>query len=203
MKLSKRLQKICDFIPNDSKVIDVGADHALVDIYLNKYKNCTCLATDISASCIQKCQQNILMAKADVQTLVTDGLNNINLTNEIIIIAGMGGHRILNILDKNITNDLIISSHSDTPLIRKLMYEKGYHIFKEEAVFEKKYYIITYYKYGKARKIDYFISPFLTNDYKYMRHLLNIYQNKYLNETKISKKIKNYLIINKIKKKVK
>jgi len=36
MKLSKRLKAICDFVPNNAEIIDVGADHALVDIYLTK-----------------------------------------------------------------------------------------------------------------------------------------------------------------------
>ena len=48
MKLKPRLQAIANLIKDNSKIIDVGADHGLLDIYLSKYKNCTCLATDIS-----------------------------------------------------------------------------------------------------------------------------------------------------------
>ena len=59
MKLSKRLKTICDFIPNNSNVIDVGADHAKVSIYLNKYKYCHVLATDISENCLTKAKENI------------------------------------------------------------------------------------------------------------------------------------------------
>ena len=34
MKLSRRLQAISDLINPNSKIIDVGADHAFLDIYL-------------------------------------------------------------------------------------------------------------------------------------------------------------------------
>ena len=40
MKISKRLKAISDFITDNSNVIDVGCDHALLDIYLfNNKKN--------------------------------------------------------------------------------------------------------------------------------------------------------------------
>ena len=57
--LSKRLQAICDFVTPNSKVVDIGADHGLVDIYLTKNKNCQCLATDISAKSLEKAKENI------------------------------------------------------------------------------------------------------------------------------------------------
>ena len=39
VKLSKRLKAIADLVDKDSKIIDVGCDHALLDIYLLKNKN--------------------------------------------------------------------------------------------------------------------------------------------------------------------
>ena len=38
IKLSKRLQKIAELINEEDTVLDIGCDHALLDIYLsNKY----------------------------------------------------------------------------------------------------------------------------------------------------------------------
>ena len=34
MKLSKRLKAISEFIDNEDRIIDIGCDHALLDIYL-------------------------------------------------------------------------------------------------------------------------------------------------------------------------
>ena len=98
MKLSKRLKAISDLIPNDSKVIDVGADHALLDIYLNKYKNCSCLATDISPYCTEKAKENAIKYQANIETLTNDGLTGLNLNNEIIVISGMGTKNIIKII---------------------------------------------------------------------------------------------------------
>lgn len=201
--LSKRLKAICDFVEPGSKIIDIGADHGLVDIYLAKYKNCQCLATDISAKALAKAQENIQKAKVNIQTLVTDGLNNINLQNETLIIAGMGTHTILNILNKKITNDLIICTHNNIPLLRKKLKEKGYYIYDEQAVFDKFYYVITYYKYGKGPKTNNYVSPFLTNDINYMRHLLNKYQIKLIHQKQLIPKLKYLFLVRKIKKYVK
>ena len=200
MKLSKRLTAICQLVPENSKVIDVGADHALVDIYLNKNKNCTCLATDISSKALGQAKENIKKYKANVQTKVTDGLKDIYLNDQIIIITGMGTSTIVKILMKNIKNDIIISSHTNHPLIRKFMMKKGYRIHKEIVVKDKFYYVITYYKYKKGKKTDPYVSPFLTKDKEYMNHLLKFYQIKYDHETNIVSKIKYKKIIKKINK---
>ena len=34
MRISKRLKAITEFIDKDDKVVDIGCDHALLDIYL-------------------------------------------------------------------------------------------------------------------------------------------------------------------------
>jgi len=200
MKISKRLKAICDLVPKGSKVIDIGADHALTDIYLEKEKNCTCLATDISEYSILKAKENIKKYNSNVKIKLTDGLNNIVLTDEILIISGMGTNNIIKILNKKITNDIIISSHTKISDLRKFMIKKGYHIEKELALKDKYYYIITYYKYGKKKKINYIISPFLTNNQDYMEHLLNHYKMKYNKNTNFLKKIKYKYIVNKIEK---
>lgn len=201
MKINKRLQAICDLIPENSQVIDVGADHALVDIYLNKIKKCDCLATDISKEAINRAQKNIEKANAKVKTQVLDGLPDLN--DEIIIISGMGAKTIINILKHKITNDLILSPNNNTHLVRKAMRKKGYHIEKELVIKEKRYYVITYYKYGKGLKCDDIVSPFLINNIPYMRKLLNYYQVKSMNEKNKIKKFKYKQIVRKIKKKVK
>ncbi len=149
MKISKRLKTICDLVPENKNIIDIGADHALTDIYLTKYKNCSCLATDISKGAIEQAQKNINKYKVDVKTKVTDGLNDIKLKDEILIISGMGTNTIINILNKEITNDIIISSHTNNEILKKFMEEKNYYVYKEVALFEKHNYIITYYKIKK------------------------------------------------------
>ena len=71
LKLKPRLLEICNLIEPNSKVIDVGADHALLDIYLNKYKNCSCLAIDISKECVIRAVKNSIKYDANIQNKFT------------------------------------------------------------------------------------------------------------------------------------
>ena len=190
--LSKRLQAICDLTPPNTKIIDVGTDHAYVPIYLAKNKNCICLATDISENCIKKAKENI--KDLNIETKVTDGLNGINVKDEIIIISGMGTSTIKKIIQNIKTNDLIISTHTHIPELKKYLKKKHYKIHKEKVIKEKQYYIITYYKYKKGKKIK----PYYTSNKQYMKYTLKYYQMKYKNTKKIkykylTKKITKYL----------
>ena len=142
MKLKPRLQAIADLINNNSKIIDVGADHGLLDIYLSKYKNCTCLATDISPKCIERAIKNSIKYKTTILTKVNDGLNNLKLNDEIIIISGMGTRLIKKILNKDIKNELIISSHTNIEELKEFLKSKKYNIIKEIKIDEKKQYTI-------------------------------------------------------------
>ena len=147
MKLNKRLKTICDMIPVESEIIDVGTDHGYVPIYLNKFKNCHCLATDISEFSLSKARNNALKTQANIDFLCTDGLNNINLKKQIIIISGMGTKTILDILNKNITNDLVISTNNDVNYLIEELIRKGYIVKENKKIIEHKTYEIIYFKY--------------------------------------------------------
>ena len=69
----------------------------------------------------------------NVKLVLSDGLENITETYDVITISGMGTSTILKILNnKNLPNNLIISSNNDLHLLRKSMNEKGYTIKQED-----------------------------------------------------------------------
>lgn len=144
MKIKPRLLEICNLIEQNSKVIDVGADHALLDIYLNKYKNCTCLAIDKSEKCIERAKENTVKYNANIKIKVNDGLKGLDLNDEIIVISGMGTKTIKKILDRKITNDLIIVTHTDLEELKKFLTNKNYTIVLEKDIFDKRKYTIIY-----------------------------------------------------------
>ena len=146
MKLSKRLKAISDLIEPNSKVIDVGADHAFLDIYLNLYKNCQCLAIDKSKYSTKTAIDNALKYKADIKTITNDGLKNIKLNDEIIVISGMGTRNIMKILNFDLKNDLILSSHTNIEDLKEFLKNKEYYIYKEVIVEEYKTYDVIYAK---------------------------------------------------------
>ena len=146
MKLSKRLKAISDLIEPNSKVIDVGADHAFLDIYLNLYKNCQCLAIDKSKYSTKTAIDNALKYKADIKAITNDGLKNIKLNDEIIVISGMGTRNIMKILNFDLKNDLILSSHTNIEDLKEFLKNKEYYIYKEVIVEEYKTYDVIYAK---------------------------------------------------------
>ena len=148
MKLSKRLKAISDLIPNNSHIIDVGADHAFLDIYLNKYKNCQCLAIDKSKYCTKTAIENAKKYEANIKAITNDGLTNIKLNNEIIVISGMVTRNIQKILNFDIKNDLILSSHTNIEDLKQFLKEKHYYIYKELSITDGKTYNIIYAKYN-------------------------------------------------------
>ena len=123
MNLSKRLQAVATLVDIDSRVIDVGCDHAYLDIYLTLNNGNTCIASDINEKALNNAKENIKKYKLSrkIKTKLTDGLIDIDiLDTDTIVICGMGTHTILDILNTNRLSDtLIISSNNDIELLRR------------------------------------------------------------------------------------
>lgn len=179
MKISTRLQAIADIVPNESKVIDVGCDHALLDIYLSLEKNCECIAADINENALEQAKYNIKRyGVKNIKTVLTDGLNNIEVNdNDIIVISGMGYTTIEHILTTNKTsNTLIISAHNDWDFLRRTVTKLGYKIITEKFVTDKKkHYIIIKFEKGKGKysDIDLLYGPILKENKDYLNVLYN------------------------------
>lgn len=202
MKISKRLQAIADCIPVGSYVIDVGCDHALLDIYLSLEKHCKCIATDINRNAIAQAKYNIARFNANnIFTVLTDGLNGIEVSQDnILVISGMGASTILNILEnKKLSNTLIICAHNDWANLRHVVTNRGYKIVNEKFVIDNgKNYIIIVFSKGKEIYIDqdYIYGPILKKNAVYLDKLYEqteeIY-NQIPNDNTDKKKYRNRL----------
>ncbi len=176
--LSKRLQAIADLIPANSRVIDVGCDHGLLSIYLSKYKNCACIATDISKYAVDSAIKNVNKYQVEVEVVVTDGLNNINIDNtDYIVIAGMGTYTIMHILNtKNLSDNLIISSQNHLKELRMFLVDLGYKIEQEIWLEDndKDYIILKLIKKDiQYNELEYEYGPILINNDAYIEHVIN------------------------------
>lgn len=160
MRISNRLKCISEFIEDNDKIIDIGCDHALLDIYLmNNKNNINLIASDIHEGAIKNAKKNIskyaLLDKIDLR--LGDGLNVIN-ENEVdtIIIAGMGYYTIEKILSnnekmKNIKK-IIVQSNTDVVKLRKFVIKLGYKIEDEILVKDKDItYTIIKFTLGKEK----------------------------------------------------
>lgn len=204
--LSKRLNAIASMV--DEKVLyDVGCDHALLDIYLSKVKNIKCIAIDKSRECVNKAINNVKKNKSTVEVMLNDGLCNIDLLpNSVVVTSGMGTKNIIKIIkDKNIDN-LICQSNKNIYELRKNVCNLGYYIFDEKIVFEDKFYIIIKFKKGFKNydDADYFLGPILQmkKDNVYIDYLNTLKNDilKNINKYDTNKKKKYDMFLQAIKK---
>ncbi len=174
IKLSKRLEAISSLVPVDAKVIDVGCDHALLDIYLYQNKiSKKIIATDVNENALGNAKDNIKKLKLDndIETRLGNGLDPLKENDDIdtIIMAGMGAHTIIGILKNNYhklknINNIIIQSNTKLFFLRKEMMKLNYKIDNELMVLDnKKTYTIIKYIKGKQRynKKELYFGPIL------------------------------------------
>ena len=183
MNISKRLKAIADLV-NTKKVIDVGCDHGYLDIYLTLYKDCKCIATDISKNAIKSCIDNInsYNLKDKIEVIVTDGINGIKInTDDTIVLSGMGAKTIIDILsNKNLPNNIIISSNNHLEELRKFMIGIGYYIDNEVYILEHDiHYVIIKFKKGikEYNEFDYILGPIVIRDNQYKKYIIKHYNN--------------------------
>lgn len=194
MKLSKRLQVVASFIPDNSSLLDVGCDHALLDIFLMQTKkNIQIMASDINPNPLKIAKDNLL--KYNFQNQITlkqmDGIKEIPQNIDTIVIAGMGGILITNILQKEkLTNikNIILAPNNDFFIVRKHLNKLGYQIIKEQLVIDnQKTYLILKYQKGKE-KIDYYFGTLSNKNLETIYYYTNILNTNIQNLKKIPKK---------------
>ena len=150
LKLSKRLMCIASFIKDNSYVIDVGCDHAYLPIYLvqNK-KNIKVIASDINDKPLEIARNNIKKYRLEkkIEVVKNDGINNLDSKIDTVVISGMGGILIGEILNnkENLVNikTLILSPNNEWIEVRKTLNKLNFQIIKEKIVIDnKKMYLI-------------------------------------------------------------
>ncbi len=208
MKISKRLKVISELVPNNSFFLDIGCDHALLDIYtvLNK-KNVKAIASDINIGPLKSAKENVNNYNLEnkIKIIQSNGLDNINEKIDTIVLSGLGSNTIVDILNKgknklDSVKKLIISTNNDYYYLRKNVLKLGYYIKDEIIVFDKgKYYIVILFNKGNNKeKYSYFdlkYSKKLNSDNKIYKDYLLIKQNKLNN---INKKLDIKHILRKI-----
>ncbi len=163
-----RLEEIINLVEDNSIVADIGTDHGIVPYELiksNKAKKV--IASDISEKSLDKLREKLdyLDEPEKIILNVSDGLDNLNEYQvDTIIISGMGGNLIVDILNKNIdvaksANCLILGANNSLSVLRKFLHDNSFEIIEEVDLFENdKYYQIIKVKVGKQ---------LFSNDYEY------------------------------------
>lgn len=206
MKLSHRLNVVASLVDMNTRVIDVGCDHAYLDIYLSMYNNNTCIAIDKIDIAVDNAKKNVSKYNLEkrIKVRLNDGLDNIKIKKtDNIVLSGLGAYTIVGILKNHELSDtLIISANNNIEYLRREVVKLGFYIDTEVFITDnnKKYVIIKFKRgYVKYKKTDYIVGPILRNNKEYKEYLLNKYYKILKRMTSLKLKIKIYLIILRIK----
>lgn len=172
---SKRLLAVASFVDDGVYLADVGSDHALLPIYLlqtNKIKWCQAIENKSGPYVRMKAAINEAGFSSYVDCSLSDGLDELNDEVNSIVIAGMGGLKTIEILEKHKdklshVDTIIVDPHRDIAKVRKHVTALGYKIVDEKMIFEDK----IYYSIIKFKRSD---TPIKYNEEQYLFGPINL-----------------------------
>lgn len=147
IKLGPRLNTIASFVPWGAKLGDIGTDHAYLPVYLVQENKITkAVGVDINRGPYESALDTVktygLREKIDIR--LGDGLAPLKKGEvDTVVIAGMGGNTILEILahGKEVlsgVNDLILQPQGAEGKVRKELLAEGWRLKDEFLVEEEK-----------------------------------------------------------------
>ncbi len=164
--LDKRLLCCAEFVRRGSVAADIGSDHAYLPIHLVKEGVCpSAIASDINEGPVNRAKINIAVSglSKKITVLKADGLDEaVSLSPDDIIIAGMGGELIRDIINaseyvKSPNIRLILQPMTMPEVLREYLAKSGFDIIEEKVCVaaDKCYQIICAHYDGKNREFDY------------------------------------------------
>lgn len=174
MEISKRLTAVAEFVKYRT-IADIGTDHGYIPCFLALNKKIdSAFACDVNEGPLEKAKENIALNGLEnvIKPRLGSGLSALgDDTAETIVIAGMGGLLICNILNdekeklKNV-KQLVLQPQRDTDSVRKLLHSLGFVIEDEEMLIDNgKYYTIISAVHGSEKYEN-------ETDYLYGRKLM-------------------------------
>ncbi|MEC0369911.1 tRNA (adenine(22)-N(1))-methyltransferase [Paenibacillus chibensis] len=154
MKLSRRLEMILELIPGQSRLADIGSDHALLPVAAVKSGRVVqAVAGEVNPGPLKAAAKQVAEAGLQEQIAVRrgDGLAVIAAGEvDVITIAGMGGSLIASILDQGQdkldgVQLLILQPNVGEDILRRWLMEHGWLLTSERIMEEdgKIYEILT------------------------------------------------------------
>ena len=150
ISLDNRLGAVFDLFPSCRLAADIGADHGKLALALvTQGKAEKVMVTDISRDSLRKAEALFTAHNSShlAEFLLGDGMTVLTEVPDAVSVCGMGGRTISGILENGIPRingaELILSPHTEIPVVRQTVYRLGYHIADERcAVASGRFYII-------------------------------------------------------------
>lgn len=148
MKLSERLQYIADEIKCGETMADIGTDHGFLPLYLLEKKKCPkVIMTDISSGSLKKAEINckLVKPKGEYELRLGNGIDVLSDGEvDVVVIAGMGGLLIVDILEWNLKKSrsvkrYILQPRNNVGRLRHWLFSNGFSVVREGIVREGKF----------------------------------------------------------------
>lgn len=177
--MNKRLNALAKMVDKGSRVADIGTDHAYLPIELmNENKVSYAIASDIAAGPLQNAKDDIVEAGFEnkIETRLGAGLSTITKADRIdtVVIAGMGGKLMVQILDDALNNgfkfkNLVLEPNIGEPGVRKWLTDHQYQILTEDLIAEAGHtYELIKAKLGEEKesltKKELYFGPFILKE---------------------------------------
>jgi tRNA (adenine22-N1)-methyltransferase len=146
MKISERLAVIAGMVRYRS-LADVGTDHAFLPIYLHKTGVIDkSAATDMNAGPLRRAEENIRLHGLGgvIETRLGSGLSVIKSHEfEVLVIAGVGGALIINILNGHLETagsfkQILLQPQRNVGDVKAFLAGNGFAAVSETVITEKK-----------------------------------------------------------------
>lgn len=169
--LDSRLSLCASFVRQDSKLADIGTDHAYLPVWLCQNGVCkSAVAADINPEPLSRGQLTIAQAGLEdkVKTRLSDGLKNISVDEaDDIVIAGMGGELIAKIiLDCEYSRDkdkrFILQPMTKSELLIERLCQNGFEILSQDCcVASNKCYTVLLVQYSGEKRAYSEVYPYI------------------------------------------
>jgi len=142
-----RIEEIYSHLVKCETLADVGCDHGYLSkmVVLGGIAN-KVYATDVSEKCLSKAKELLSceIIKGVVVPVCTNGLNGLNGIDEIVI-AGMGGEEIIQILSEYLSREMpkriVLQPMKNTPKVRSFLLSNKFNLIKDYTFYyDRKFY---------------------------------------------------------------
>lgn len=137
--LDERLALVADMYERCEWGADIGTDHAYLPRYLLKSGICQrMIAADVSEGALSNARATLTRSRLLDRAVLTlaDGLDALDRPCGCVSVTGMGGDTMASLLRRGTHKlggaVLVLSAHTELPLVRRAVSDVGYHFVREE-----------------------------------------------------------------------
>ncbi len=193
MGYSKRIETLCSLLVKADVFADVGCDHGYCSEYMLKNELCSkVIFSDVSKGSLQKAQTLLAdyVAEGKAVPVLGDGFFGVDRDVDEVLIAGMGGSEIVEILSDErygfIPKRFVFQPMHDAEKLRRYLLKNGAVIERDFTFFDGKFYDVIC---GKNQETTVQVQEYSDAEYEFGRE--NLEKMPAVFSEKIKKQIQN------------